>query len=334
MHQPLRLARRARGIQDVQQVLCVHPLRRAIVLGRGHQVVPPQVAPGLHLGALRPHRLAQRRVRPALIHHHIPHRRAALHRLVHNRLQPNLRAPPVAHVLRHHRDALRIVHPVHNRLRREPSEDHRMHCPDPRARQHRNRQLRPHPHVDRHPVAAPHSQPLQRVGEPLHLSVQLAVADPPHLARLALPQQRRLLPPRPQRVPVHAVVAQVQLAANEPLRRAHLPFENLLPRRKPLQPARRLRPESLRLLHAVPVHRLILFQALDVRTSRKLRRRRKHPVLPQQRLHVRPNRCLHALPPARTSAVALPRLRSTSDEANFPLDGFLCRNPSIIFSSP
>ena len=201
-----------------------------------------------------------------------------------------------------------------------------MHRANPRARQHRNRQLRTHPHVDRHPVAALHSQPLQRIGEPLHLRVQLAVGDPPHLARLALPQQRRLLPPRAQRVPVHAVVAQVQLAANEPLRRAHLSLQDLLPRRKPLQPARRLRPESLRLLHAVPVHRLILFHALDVGASRKLRRRRKHPVLPQQRLHVRSNRCLHALPPVRTSAVALPGCAVHQMKQTFPSMVFFAGN--------
>ena len=59
---PLRLARRARGVEDEEDVLGVHRLGLAPHAGGAHQAVPPVVAPFLHLGE----RLAARRAGPAL----------------------------------------------------------------------------------------------------------------------------------------------------------------------------------------------------------------------------------------------------------------------------
>ena len=130
-----------------------------------------------------------------------------------------------------------------------------MHRADPRAGQHRNRELRTHAHVDRDAVAFLHTQLLQHIGEPLYLPMQLA--------------QRSAAAPRPARPPTAA----------RPYRAAHPshagrrscgsgsvfrpqttspgPFavQHLRPRREPLQLARSLGPERLRIFNAAPVHR-------------------------------------------------------------------------------
>ncbi len=127
---------------------------------------------------------------------------------------------------------------------------------------------------------------LQHIREPLHLAQQIAIGQPPDLARLSLPQQRDLVPAPTQRMTIHAVMRQIHLAADKPLRILAFAIEHLRPRRKPIQLRRSLRPELLRLLDAVPIHRLILLQALYMGLRRKLRRRGKHPVLPQSRIQI------------------------------------------------
>ncbi len=129
-----------------------------------------------------------------------------------------------------------------------------------------------HAHVDRDAVALAHAERLlQHIRERLHLRVQLAVGQPPDLARLALPQQRDLVPTRAERVPVDAVVREIQLAVDEPLRPRSLAHQHLRPRREPLQLAGRLAPEPLGILHAAPVERLILLQPLNMSLRHKLR---------------------------------------------------------------
>ncbi len=275
MHQPLRLPRRTARIQDVQRVLRIHPLRRAFPTHRGHRLVPPHIAPGLHLHSAR---------LCTLIHHHLPHSRTRLHRLIHNVLQLHLAAPPITHILRHHHLAVRVIHPVRDRMRRKPTKDHRMHRTNPRTRQQRNRQLRTHPHVHRNPVALLHPQRLQHIRKPLHLPMQLPIGHPPHFARLSLPQQRHLILPRAHRMTVHAVVRQIQLAPHKPLRMRPTPVDHLVPLLEPLNLPRRFPPEPRRVVHAVRIDPLILRLAANPRLRRKLRRGWKHAIFAQMRL--------------------------------------------------
>ncbi len=181
VHQPLRLSRRPRGVENVQRVFRVQLLGRALRRGFGHQLVPPVVAPLDHC-----HRRAG-----APEDDHMLHRVAGVHRLIDGALELDLVAAPVARVLRQNGDASRIVDPVGNGVGGKSAKDHRVNRPDPRAGQQGNGQLRRHAHVDRHPVALLDAQGLQRVGELLHLDVQLGIrsaaeprpARPPRSAR-------------------------------------------------------------------------------------------------------------------------------------------------------
>ena len=215
------------------------------------------------------------------IDHDVSDRRALLQRLVHDRLQLDLSAAAIARVLRQHGDAAGVVDAVGDGVGRKAAKDHRVDRADARTGQQRNRQLGTHAHVDGDAVAALDAQALQHVGKALDFVVQIAVGQPAHLARLALPQDGDLVLAGAQRVTVHTVVREIQLAAYEPLRVLRLPLGHAGPRSEPLQFPGGFRPELLRLLDARPVHRLILLEALDIGLCRKLRRRSKHPIFPQ-----------------------------------------------------
>ena len=74
------------------------------------------------------------------------------------------------------------------------------------ARQHRHRDFRYHREVNRDAVAATDPQSFQHVGELVHVAVQLAVRDAPHLSGgLSFPDQRDPAAPAGAHVPVEAV---------------------------------------------------------------------------------------------------------------------------------
>ena len=129
---PLRLARRAARIEEVQQVLRVHRLARArtrVVVDVGDQLVPPVVAAPLHrhfgVGAAK--------------HDTRPDRRAGLHRLVRGLLQRHLRAASPALVLRDQHLAFHVLDPTGERLGRETPEHDRVRRAESCAREHRRR---------------------------------------------------------------------------------------------------------------------------------------------------------------------------------------------------
>src|SRR2546430_17217289 len=77
--------------------------------------------------------------------------------------------------------------------------------------------------------------PLERRGEPVDLAVEIPVGQDAAVARLAFPDQRGLGAPRAGDVAVQAVVCDVQLTADEPLRVGRPPLERLLPRLEPVE---------------------------------------------------------------------------------------------------
>jgi hypothetical protein len=224
----------------------------------------------------------------ALVDQHLPHRGALGQRLVHDRLQANLAAAAIRGVLRNDRRTLRIVDAIDQRLRGESAEDHRVHRANARTREQRDRQLGTHAHVDGDAVALLHAERLlQHIREGLDLRMQLAVGEPPNLAGLALPQQRDLILARAERMPVHAVVREVQLAVDEPLRPRPLAHQHLAPRREPVQFAGRLAPETLGIFDAAPVERLVLLQSLYMGLGHELRRGSEDAILAQTRFQIR-----------------------------------------------
>ena len=94
-------------------------------------------------------------------------------------------------------------------MRGESAEDDRVHRTDARAGQQRNREFGTHSHVDGDAIAAFDSEALQHIRKPLHLLVQFAISQPADLTRLALPEQRDLVPSRTQRMAINAVVREI-----------------------------------------------------------------------------------------------------------------------------
>ena len=104
-----------------------------------------------------------------------------------------------------------------DRAGREPAEHHVVRRADPRARQHRDDNLGDHRQEDPDDVALLDAEVLQRVGELLHVAVQVGVGDVLLLAFLAAPVERDAVAVPGLDVAVHAVVGGVDLAVREPL---------------------------------------------------------------------------------------------------------------------
>ena len=145
-------------------------------------------------------------------------RRGQLERLVDGRLEADGLAAPPAAVGGDDQLRLGVVDAVRQRLGAEAAEDDRVRRPEPRAGEHRDRQLGDHRHVDRDPVAGPDAELLERVGGLLDLAQEVGVGQRPGVARLADPVVGDLVAEAVGDVAVEAVVADVQLAAGEPLR--------------------------------------------------------------------------------------------------------------------
>ncbi len=288
VHHALRLAGGSRGVKDVERVLGLVRLGGTVVAGLRHQLVPPVVASGLH---------RYRRDR-ALVNDHVLHRRTRLERLIHRGFQLYFRTAAIGPVLGDDGDGLRVGDAVHQRVGREPSEDDRMRRADAGAGEHRDRQLRTHAHVDGDAVALFHAQALQDVGELLHFLEQFGVGDVTNLARLAFPNERGFAALAGQHVAIEAVVGEVDFAAAEPLHPRRVPLQHRVPGLEPVQFAGDIAPELFRILDGQVVDALVFLHALDVRFGRKLRWRRKLPLLLKYRINVvtglrrRPCHCL------------------------------------------
>ena len=177
VHDALRLAGRARRVEQEQQVLGVHRLGRALGLGGGDEVVVPVVAAVDHLDV----------VAAAAHDDDVLDRRRRGDRLVGRRLEREHLAAPVAAVGGDQHLGLGVVDPVGERLRREAAEHDAVRRADAGAGEHRDRRLGDHRQVDVDPVALDDAEALERVGEALHLGVQVGVGDRAGVARLALP---------------------------------------------------------------------------------------------------------------------------------------------------
>ena len=111
------------------------------------------------------------------------------------------------------------------RVGAEAAEDDGVRRTDAGAGEHGDGQLGDHGHVDGHAIAGVDAQRAQRVGGLLDLAMEIVEGDRACVARLADPVVRDLLAIAALDVTVHAVVADVQLAALEPLGERRLPLE-------------------------------------------------------------------------------------------------------------
>ena len=153
-----------------------------------------------------------------------------------------------------------------------------MHRTDPRAREHRDRQLGNHRHVDGDAVALHDAELLQPIREAANLAIEIPVGERSPVAGLAHPHDRGLVLPRAAQVAVDAVVGDVDLPADEPLRVGGTPFQDFLPLGKPIQLGGDAGPELLGVLLRLGVDRVVL----DVGLLRELGLRRVGAILVEQ----------------------------------------------------
>ena len=148
---------------------------------------------------------------------------------------------------RQHHFRLRIVNPRRQFRRREPAKHHRMDRADPRARQHRHRGFRNHRHVDDHPVTLADTPGRNHARKRRHFVLQFAVrVRLLFSADRAIVNERFLIAPF-RHMAVDAVVTGVAGRPREPASvLSAVGIENLVPRRHPIDLARRFGPECFR----------------------------------------------------------------------------------------
>ena len=173
------------------------------------------------------------------------HARRIGERLVHVSLERDHLPTPIAAVCRDEDLGVRVVHPVAQRLRRESAEHDAMDRADAGAGEHGDRRLGHERQVDADAIALSDPEPLQDVGELADFYVEVPIGQRAAIARLALPDDRGLVPRGTADVPVDAVGGDVQLTANKPLGVRWLPVQHRAPRGNPLETTRFGGPEGL-----------------------------------------------------------------------------------------
>ena len=271
VNDPLRLRGRAARVEQVEQVLRVHRLARTC--GRLAELavcelVQPDV-PALH------HRGAFART---AVNDRVPYRRRLVERLVGVLLEGHLGAVSPALVLGDQELAPHVVHPVGQRLGRKAAEDDRVRGTQACAGEHRDRQLRDHPHVDRDRSAFLHAEPPEPVREANDLVLEVGEGQLAAVVlRLTFPVVGNLGAVPGLDVPVNAVEADIQLAAEVPPGVRRLPFVEL---------AERLEPRDALAAFGFPelLEVAVVDLGLRVRLSREVIRRGIPALLEQDRL--------------------------------------------------
>ena len=220
----------------------------------GHQLMPPMVAAAIE----------RLRRASSLVYHHMLHRRALRHGLIHRRFQLHFRPAPVGSILRDHQRRLRVGNTIDKCVGRKSAENHRVRCSDARASQHGDGKGGAHPHVDGDAVALLNAQRLQNVGELTNLDQQLLISECLHFARFAFPNDGGLIAAMAGDVTVQAVVRQVDLAAGKPFGPRAIPIENAVPGLEPVQLRSDLRPELFGVGFRLFVEALIFFHPANV----------------------------------------------------------------------
>jgi hypothetical protein len=233
---PLRLRRRARGVEDEERVLRVHGLRGAIRVRVGDRLMPEEIAA-----------LGHRRVGPAAIHHHDALELGQLpDHLVHRGLHRGGLPPPQRGIGGHQHLGVREVHPLLDRLGREAAEHHVVDRSDPRAGEHRRHGLRDHRQEDPDDVPLLDPEAPQDVGEPLGRVEQVCVGDLLAGPVLALPVVGDSVPMPRVHVAVEAVRRRVERPAGKPLGERRIgPVEHRVPRPRPVELLGPRRPPGL-----------------------------------------------------------------------------------------
>jgi hypothetical protein len=162
-------------------------------------------------------------------HHDVPDGRTLLNRLIRKTLEGKDLTPAIRAVGRDYRHGLGIVDPVSQRLRGEAPEHDRVNGPDAGTGEHRDGGLGDHRQIDGYTVTPFDPESFECIGAAPDLTCEVPVGEHPPVSRFSLPDDGRLVPPRPVEVPVEAVGRSIELAVHEPTGVRQLPVEDLLP---------------------------------------------------------------------------------------------------------
>ena len=265
VHDSLRFARAARGVEDEQRMLGVEFHCVAVGIDIGHQIVPPVVSVRHHVdGSSR-----------AAHDHDALHARRLVEAVIDGLLEQNLFPAPPASVGRDDQLGLSVVVAVGDGVGTEAAEDDRVRRSDAGTGQHRDSQFGDHGHVERNSIARRDAQLLEDVRKLADLAVQVLISQDATVARLALPNDGRFVFSPRRQVPVEAVVRGVDLSADEPLRFGHLTLKDVVPFLEPVQVASQLTPETGGVVLGLVPHLLVLSLAADMSLSGKVGRRRE-----------------------------------------------------------
>ena len=180
MDDALRFTCRTAGVEHEQRMLGIQRLSRGYTGHFAHLLMPPEIPGWSHIN----------RLTRSLINDDAFNGRRAGQRIIGIFLQRHNRASAISTVGRNQDAGLRIIDSVAKGLRAEPAKNDIVSYTDPGARQHRNRQFRNHPHVDRRAIALLDSERLENVGEAADLVMQHLIADCADIPRLAFPENR------------------------------------------------------------------------------------------------------------------------------------------------
>ncbi|KAF5054275.1 hypothetical protein DSECCO2_389690 [anaerobic digester metagenome] len=243
VHDALRGAGRTARVEDEERVFRVHRLRRAVGCGTGHQVGVIDLPVGVEFDGRR---LAPEDDDP------LDARRMG-ERLAREFAERDGLSPAVTDVCGDENLRLRVVDPHRERVRPEPTEDHRVDGPDPGAGEHRDDLLGDERHVDADAVALLDPEAREAVCKPHHLAVQGLVGQDPLLSALPVPDDRRLILTAPGDVAVQAARGDVQFSVDEPFRIGVVPLPDPVPGLEPVELAGDPVPEPFRVAQELAV---------------------------------------------------------------------------------
>ena len=248
VNDPFWFPSRAGCIEDVEHVLRIHRFWIALRGCMLHERVIPMIAAFCDV-----HRNRTTGLPPH--DNDVLDGRCVAKRFVRHLFERDDVPAPVSAVSGHEHDGLGVVDPVAKRLSAEASKHDAMNSADTRAGQHGDCQLRYERQVERDPITFLDAERLQHVGERADVTEEIPVRECAAISGLSFPHEGGLIATGSARVPVDAVGARVQFAANEPLRVWRFPAEHFVPGTHPLEFLGEPGPEPLRIGGSAVVYR-------------------------------------------------------------------------------
>jgi hypothetical protein len=206
-HGALGPAGGARRVDDQARMIGLDGQRRALRRLLRHQLVPPEIA------VVLPRHVA---LAPA-VHDHVLHAGRGAHRVVRSALERHRLAAPGEGVRGDEQARIAAVETRGHRLRAVAREARRVHRADPGHRERGDHRLRAHGQEDPDRVAGADPEPLEGVGEPIHLGAQLRIGQRAGRTVFRFRDHRGLAAAARRDVPVHAVVREIETAARKPV---------------------------------------------------------------------------------------------------------------------